>query len=40
MQTNVKTVNHGLESLKHLGLQMREAILSHLNETDYLKNFK
>ena len=40
MQTNVKALNHDFESLKYLGLKIREAIPSHLNEIDYLKNFK
>ena len=36
----VKTVNYGFESLQYLGLKIPEAIPSHLNEIDDLKNFK
>ena len=37
---NVKTVNHGFESLTYLGLKISEAVPSHLIEIDHLKNFK
>ena len=36
---NVKTVNHGLESLKYLRPRIWETIPSHLKEIDSLKNF-
>ena len=37
---NVKTVNHGFESLRYLGPKVYETIPSHLKEIDSLKNLK
>ena len=37
---NMKTVNHGLESLRYLGPKTCKTIPSHLKEIDSLKNFK
>ena len=37
---NVKTVNHGFESVRYLGTKIWETIPSHLKEADSLKNFK
>ena len=34
----MKTVNHGLESLRYLGPKISEIIPSHLKEIDSLKN--
>ena len=36
----MKTVNHGFESLRYLGLKIWETIRSHLKEIDSLKKFK
>ena len=37
---NMKTVNHGFESLRYLGPKIWETIPSPLKEIDSLKNFK
>ena len=37
---NVKTVNHGFESLRYLGPKIWETTSSHLKEIDSLKKFK
>ena len=37
---NVKTVNHGFESLRYLGSKIWKTIPSHLKEIDSLNNFK